>query len=78
MKTREMSAFDRRICYLHFSRGGTMGEAPGRSGGRRSMGNTWPRAQIVFSTGKAWQGRGNSCGLVGLNNVASSGLQDSL
>lgn len=26
MKTREMSAFDRRICYLHFSRGGPWGK----------------------------------------------------
>lgn len=63
----EIKAMDRRLYYLHFPRAGATGEAPGLVGGggwgeagKRCMGQAWPRAWIVFSVGKARQGRGDS------------------
>ena len=44
------------------------------SGGRKSEKKAWPRAFIVFPTGKAWQGGQNSLVLASLDNVVGSGL----
>ena len=48
MKTREISASDRRICYLHFSRGGTTGKHQVRQEAEGAWGVHGPEPGLCF------------------------------